>query len=457
MADLSEVMRRVNPTIQEPVWQHKLVYNSTSETLEPIYFWILDFMGNLGLEIEKLVDNFAASPGGGYFSELAGKATRMQEEGMKILGAVNQVIKSIINIIYDLKEFEIRLHQYDLANSKKKDDAEAGLLGLKQIWMDNVDVKRGRGSINAMTYELNFATLRDAFMSAKSTEDVDKMDLNDRVKRVLKPRISEFLEWRTRSEKELRKRFEIEKSYLKSQVNSLKLYTRWAKPYLRAAEQLMMKEHTAREPALVTAFNTILLELDLFGRKKIKVKEEAQAKKLPPQFKNLKCRDYYACVFIDFVFRGIPQRVTQSGHYVFGGRAEVSFKAYALNEEEIVKLSEELEKEDFADALKLVEAATTDSLDQLQEDLKYFIGGEEPPEKPRGFWESLAEIFGGKKQEPKKTNTAAQTRIGEIKKDSYAESVVRAYAETTAAGLCFKIYDVYKKAHGMASVPFAEE
>ena len=80
-----------------------------------------------------------------------------------------------------------------------------------------------------------------------------------RVKRILLPRIQEFNIWIEQSEKELRKRYEIERTYLKSQVNSLKLYSRWAKPYLKAAQQLEMQEK-GREPALVKSFNTILLE-----------------------------------------------------------------------------------------------------------------------------------------------------------------------------------------------------
>ena len=34
----------------------------------------------------------------------------------------------------------------------------------------------------------------------------------------------------------------IEKAYLKSQIDSMKLYTKWARPYLRAAQQLGMKD-----------------------------------------------------------------------------------------------------------------------------------------------------------------------------------------------------------------------
>ena len=68
--------------------------------MEQLYFWILDFMQEkLYKKVEKITDTFSSSPGSGHFSELGMKATKMQEEAMKALGAVNQVLKSVLNII----------------------------------------------------------------------------------------------------------------------------------------------------------------------------------------------------------------------------------------------------------------------------------------------------------------------------------------------------------------------
>jgi len=198
---------------QTPIRQHDLVYNSSSDTLEPIYFWILDLMNNFfGGKVEKLVDNFSSTPGGGHFMDLAGRKSSMQQNVSQTMGTINTVIKSVINLIYDLKDFEIRLGHYASVKSKNKNEAEAGLLALKQVWMDNVDIKRGRGSINMLAQDLSFITLRDAFMAVNSVDDVKKLDLNDRVKRILEARILEFNQWKDLSEVELRKRFNIEKN-----------------------------------------------------------------------------------------------------------------------------------------------------------------------------------------------------------------------------------------------------
>jgi len=91
--------------------EHKLVYDSSTETLEPVYFWILDLMNNmLGEDVKKFVDNFSSSPGSGHFSELSGKGTHMQQQGQNILAQVNTILRSVLNIIYDLMN-QKQMHQ----------------------------------------------------------------------------------------------------------------------------------------------------------------------------------------------------------------------------------------------------------------------------------------------------------------------------------------------------------
>ena len=453
---ISEIIEKINPKQKGPLSVHKLVYDSSSETLEPVYFFILDLMNDFGLDTEKLLDNFTSSPGSGHFAELGQRATIMQQQGSKILGDVNTVLRSVLNIIYDLKEFRVRLHHYDALKTDKRD---AAILALKQIWMDKVDIQKGHSSIKVMALgQAGFQTLLDAFLFVKEVKDVDKVDLNERVKRILSPRILEFNDWVVNSEKELRKRYELEKTYLKSQVNSLKLYSRWAKPYLKAAQELEMKER-GREPALVKAFNTILLELALIGKRKIKVKEEAISGNLPKDFEKIKTKDYYSCVLVDFRFRGIPQRIAQQSHYAFGGRAEISFKSYVLNEDELKKLNEELDASDLGDVLRLIEGTTTESLDHLHEEINFFLEErdyEQEDKKPQDTSNPFKALIGGYEKKPipsqaeKKQPPKPEKVI--IRKETYPEKeVIRPFAANNAQDTAFKLFDIYKKAHGMVS------
>lgn len=436
---------------------HSLEYDSSAETLEPVYFFILDLIGDFGFSTEKLIDNFSSSPGSGHFAELGQRATIMQQQGTKILGDINTVLRSVLNIIYDLKDFRLRLSQYDELRASK---SEAAILSLKQIWMDKVDIQKGNSSIKAMALgQMGFQTLIDAFLFVKNVSDVDKIDLNDRVKRILRARILEFNHWLEQSEKELRKRYEIEKAYLRSQVNSLKLYARWAKPYLKIASDLEMTER-GRDPALVKAFNTIVLELVLIGKREINTRDEALAGNLPRDFERLKTRAYYACVLVEFRFRGIPQKISQQPHYTFGGRAEISFKPYALSEDELYKLTEELESSDLGDVLRLIQGATDDSLEQIQDEINFFLEEEEIPSEKSKNYEQLKDtsnpflaLIGKYDSKPavkeKNTNKKQKTIL---KPETYAEKeYVRPLAAEMAKDLAFKFFDIYKKAHGMPS------
>lgn len=466
--DFSEALKKVKP---KPSQEYKLIYDSYQESLEPVYFWILDFVQGIYSDVEKLTDSFTSSPGSLQSSELGMKATRMQEEGMKIMQTIGVLIKSLVNIIYDLKEFEIRLKHYEAYHSSNKEEKQAGLLALKQIWLDNVDIKRGNTSIKGLAMsQAGFVTLIDAFMIANSPDDIDNkdFDLNDRVKRLLKPRVYEFYKWLDYSEKELKKRKEIEKSWLKSQVNSLKLYARWAKPYFKLATELQQKDQNI--PGIVKAFNTTVLELELLAKKSVDVDDLVYNHKLPDFFiktRNKLKRKYYSVLTLDFFYRGIPQRVTSQGNYVQAGRVEVTFRAYCLNQDEYDVLKKRLDDSDMSLALKMVEDAVTEPLKELQEDIEYFLKSDKEKEKEVKAksqaedinpFSALFSIF--KRKDKIKTSEEKAKKSEKIKsmlekgipKDSYAESLVRKEAESSAKDFCYTVYDVYKKAHGMASL-----
>jgi hypothetical protein len=473
---IPDIIKEVSPYYKkkDPEAKHTLVYDSSSETLEPVYFFILDLMSNMRMSPEKLVDNFSSTPGSGHFAELGQRATIMQQQAGKIMGDVNTVLRSVLNIVYDLKEFKIRLSHYESLNSKNKAEQEGAMLALKQIWMDKVDINKGNSSIKAMTFgQSGFQTLMDAFLVAKDESlkgaDGKEIDLNDRVKRIVKSRIIEFNIWLKESEKELRKRYELEKTYLKSQVNSLKLYARWVRPYLKAAQELESKEST--NPALVKTFNTIILELTLLGKNELDVADEAAKGNVPIDFAKDKFlgkrRKYHSCILVSFTFRGIPQRISQQSHYAFGGKAEITFSAYALNDDELKKFNDAMKKSEINDVLNLIEGATTESLKNLEEEINSFLDEkpkeEKKPEK-KGLFSGFAKdesnpltaLFGNldltklfKKSESKKET---KKEITEVSKDDYVEETFfRPLAAEAAKTNAMTLFDTYKKSHGMES------
>ncbi|PIN88496.1 hypothetical protein COU61_04700 [Candidatus Pacearchaeota archaeon CG10_big_fil_rev_8_21_14_0_10_35_13] len=447
---------------------HKITYDSSSSTLEPIYFWILDFMNKLfGGNVKKLVDNFSSTAGSAHFSEMQMKSTRMQDEGMKIMQTIGVLVKGLINLIYDLKDFELRLHIYDVANSEDVAERQQGINSLKQVWMDTVDAKRGNTGIKAMAQQFGYNTLIDGFIAVNSIEEAQKIDLNKRVQQIVIARVGEFLHWKKLSEIELRKRYNIEKVYLKNQINSLRMYSRWAKPYLKAVSELEMKG--LDDPAMVKAFNTAIFQLTLLGKNEVKVDDLIYDKVLPDYYSKEKLRKYYSCVLVSFYFRGIPQKA--GNQYVFGGRTEMSFNSYVLNEDEMKIFEKMLAESDVNDALKLASGMTDDSIDEIRSDLEHFLGDEAKVlglgtsvkkeedefkvEKSDSFDDvnpfSALFSFKGFKSSKKRSSDSNELKAGEIPKDDDYESVIRGIAKGKADELCYTLFDVYKKAHGMPS------
>lgn len=465
MGDIKEAIKNsTNYEGGDPRSQFKLTYDAQTNQIEPVYYWILDFLQDMGVKVEKVTDNYRASPGSGQFQEMGQKMGINQQSFERYSAAINQVAKSILQLLYDLKEFEIRIEHYkDAKGENGKEKIEEGNLALKQVWLDNVDLKRGRGSIHQMAAELGYTTLREAFMMANSIEDAKKMSgkdgvLNDQVLRVLIPRMSEYFKWKELSEKELSKRFNIEKNYLSSQVETLKLYTNWARPYLKAAQELK-QEGFENDPALVNAFSTTMFELVLFGKK--------EEKFMPPGASGYKTkRQYYSCVVVDMIYRGhVGQRVTQKGDYAygFGGRVDMTFSSYVLNEEELELMKKKMDEQDLEDGLDFLKENTEDSLAQLKEDIEHFLNDDKAEEKKEkkkqddtNPFTALASIFTKalKKSEEKKDGKKKEINaVSDMQKENWIEKEIRSVGEESAKSMTLTVYDIYKKSHGMASTP----
>lgn len=431
-----------------------LTYDSLSESLEPVYFWMLDFMrdappGGLGLQVVKGKEEYEASVASGYFGEIGQRMTMMQKQAAEYMGAINQVIKSIINLIYDLKEFETRIAMYDKLKSENQNEKAEGSYGLKGTWMDQVDIRKGKGSINMLAQDLNFITVRDAFFHIGSADDLNKLDLNDRVKNVLKRKWGEYQDWLKLSEKEIRNRFNVEKSYLKSQVGTLKLYASWVKPYLVAANKLKMSEFKTAD--IVASFSNMEIKLNLRGWKSFSADAVSP---IFAQYNNAIPKQYFM-IDIEMVFRSVPSAMQGQGgrHYVHGGRTDIFFKSYGPFEEAEIKAIQDFE---LYEDMRLVEEYVEPSLNAIQEDLDRFLSdkkdekkedkkAKEPPKFFEGFDNPFKGTFSGLGGafDPVKALFKSEPPENEIKKQLADKT------KEKADDTCKLIYDMYKRTHGM--------
>lgn len=445
-----------NEITKKPAIKYNIIYDSLSEGLEPIYFWILDFMseslpGGLGLEVWKGPEEYESSVTSGYFGEIGQRATLMQQKAMEYLGAVNNVIKSILNLIYDLKEFEIRLGPYNKLKDPQTSDEEKrnALHSLKGIWMDQVDARKGRGSINLLAQDLQFVTLRDAFFYVTDPGKIKDLDLNERVRNILRRKIEEFNEWNKYSEREIRKRYKIEKVYLKSQAETLKLYANWLKPYLIAAQKLKMRSTSTKSltnPNIVNSFNNMEIEIKIYGKKEIK------PDKVHESYKDVELdKKYYMLIEVIMLFRSVPSVLSGQGgrQYVHAGRTDITINAYAADNVDL----EAIESRELYEDLKLIDSYVGSTLSQLQEEIDKYTK-EEPKEEQRkqprkpmienpfgGLFSGLKEIY-----QPIKETFEKKKSYGFIHKE------LRGVTEKQAKATAYILYNVYKKAHRMIGI-----
>ena len=392
----------------EPVTTLDVVYDSFGETMEPMYYWLLDSMKDMGYDVEKPADFFAASEASGYYGEMGIRRTNLEKRAMELLGTANAVIKSVLNLMWDLKSFDIRLQHYADLNSKDNDIKRSGMEALKGIWLNEVDKAKGNASIDVLSTSLNFINLREAFMAVpvyqmyvpsadrkkiegikeKAIKNVEAMDISDIVRRILRPRIKEFIEWLYLSEKELKNRRTVEKSYLKAQINALKVYTNWTRPYLIATQKLipaeyreLMSEHKELglgPAAIPTPFHAMWFYLELWGAKKATITElRPPYYSKPLELKNDDLRPNSA-LEIRLAFRGSPAIGTTGVRgergYGFTGKTYIRFSSYVLNSNHAKLLREKRDSE----VLQFIDIMTTETLETLSEEIKGYL--EEKPE-----------------------------------------------------------------------------
>jgi hypothetical protein len=208
-----------------------------------------------------------------------------------------------------------------------------------------------------------------------------------------------------------------------------------------------------------------MFELALFAKKEIKAPEEY------PDYEPR--RKYYSCVLVTMNYRGhVAQQQSQTRDYYWarGGNIEIHFDSFAVNEEELTLVNKKMQAEDVEDSMAYSGDMATEALETLKDDLKLFLEGgpaeikkEETKEEKRTnedtnpfsvLFKSLKHLpkaFKKQKKEWKKAEDAET--LSDIEPDNVIEKKMRENAKEKANEQAYKIYDIYKKAHGMASAP----
>ena len=180
-------------------------------------------------------------------------------------------------------------------------------------------------------------------------------------------------------------------------------------------------------------------------------------------------------------YRTIPHTVTRSEsgtHYTQGGRVNMKFLGFALDEDEV----DAVEKEELYQGLELIESMTKESLESVQEEISKYLeeeekGTEDPEERMKQLGELINSVSDkraiekykkeikdlAKKMKHEKSDNIIVSLSRGFKEISepfqkmfrpkpeikWVSEMVRNSAKSTSVESAYRIYLVYKKSHGM--------
>jgi hypothetical protein len=344
--------------------QYKLVVNTPFESIGKYYHAVLKELRDPAIggfkNLVKIDQALSASPTSAFYGDVANRKAYAKEQFDKSMGMINSIIQTVMKLIYSLREFDQILNIFKNLESSDEKESVSAELNLRRIFIDEVDIKKGRGSINNLTTAqgMEFVTLRDSFLVVKDLPSIDELNVNDRVKRILKDRFGEYLNWKEEYRKDMEGRRKLQKQYLKNQVESMKMQLDWARPYFTIMQQLNIGTGVA-DPDLLAGLDTSVIKTKIRG-----VIGGEEDEKLATAF-----------IDVEFNFKTSPIQVRsergQAYHHIF--KTEITYTPYIMSNEDYAKI---VQKETMRD-INFLKELVGESLESIKDDLEKYLGGED--------------------------------------------------------------------------------
>ncbi len=438
-ADMLDLREQRDPFdlagLQYPTEMHSLVYQSSSPYVSPLYFWCVDRLRASRYAVDKLTDSLAAAPGGSQNADFSSKAIRSQEQTDKALRMGYEAIEMLLGLLAKAKQLGAQLQNY--AALKTDDERKRGeaIWALKNLWLTKVDEKRGDMSLLRLCQQPGHQPLRMLFMAEHPMEEMQRRNLDGELHVVLKDKLNEFGEWVLESERDTGVAFDMTRVKLRDLIEKLSVCGQWIKPFLWGVRLRPGERIGSADVASI--FNTAVVDIMLLGRKTYDVEEAVTKHAVPTWFKNVPCRNYFSLVLVEFTSRvSAPQK----GQGI-SGRTEVNLASYALNEQEMEILMDELGKDNLRCALEALGGIAPSRIQQIEEDLKaVFVNHSESKEE--GGWLACLWPWGRKNRKA--------DRSKDIPPDSSFERIARSEAALCARKMCRALYLEMKGQLGMA-------
>lgn len=448
--------QHVKTGFPKPIKRFRIVMEKYNMSIEEAYYWVLDNVKGMGYppnNIYKTIDTFSASENSAFFGVSQMRLGGQQDKISGLLATMGKMIKELFQLVRELRIIDERKKYYlgswgkdEEGNKLDKGFNESDEVTLKGIWIDMVEGgSKNPSSVFGMSREVQFVSLPDLFFSThpRTAEDVDEVvekergQFNQKVKKVLKRKLAQYLRWKEETYKELCTRREFTLKYLRQHYDIIKMYMAWVRPYLKHVKRLSMDEKKMESPDLVLSFEGSMIEIEFLATKK--------------------SGKGFGCILAHFDYRTRPAMSYQQEGYQRGpihiGKATITLRAYAWSQNNIdsyLKMKDEQDMELMKSVSGSVESAMKSMggalKDYLKEAGEKFSEDEEKEkaekdkEKPSIKEKIKHELFGPSK-----------TKAKDAKKDKSVEP-----KESDLKGIekgvkkeMFLVFKNFKKAHGM--------
>ncbi len=492
--ETAELHSRVTEKTGFPRPQHfyRLMVEAINLPIEEAYFWMLDelrdgFSYNKSI---KITDINAAAEHSSFFGVMEQRLGLQQDKAAQFLKGISEMLKALFQIVREIRIIDERLGYYKHTFNRKtagiigeKDEEAVGSeITLKGVWVDQVEggVKNA-ASVYGLSQTVGFTVLPDLFfriraddrdMDKRAEKDfeatttnivnsvdatVEKLDgFNEKVKEVLKRKLTQYYMWKVRTYKELDTRRKFTIKYLRQHYDTIKLYMGWVKPYLRNISRLQMAEKLVRKDMadLIAAFEGALVEIEVLTYKD-------------------RGHGYKPVILVHMFYRSRPAlSYVQEGYQrgpMHTGRFDMILRGYVWNDDQIRNYVNMREEEDLQ-MLGSIDSSIKDALDSLGEELKQYLmqAGENFPEEKkhadhaneiggafRGASEPFIGVIGGLQEvfsplaEGVTSLTSGGGKKGHKKVDEIEEDLEYNERKKELKGAIYTAYKNYKKMHGM--------
>lgn len=285
------------PGLQDPVERHTLVYDALGDSLERIYFKLLDLLERqLGWQVIKLVDLVDATPGSTLAQQWGQRSSRAIDETLKLFHSAQEHTQRLLAPLEELERLREQVRLVDDFRSSDPARRNTATEALKREWL-----------------------ARDWNPDGHAKQS----DVGDD---------TAFRAWIEQRRVQLVTRSSAVTGEARAHLQTIRLYAQLLQPIL--GDESDSPDTPSTKPGLVSAFNTANVRVVLMAQRSDFRAEQISTGKLPKWLGKARHRPSIPTLLAEVLFRAIPEQA-RTGGFVFRGRAEITVTSCALRQDEL--------------------------------------------------------------------------------------------------------------------------